>query len=183
MTELIKNDAGGYTRADDPGEPRIGKPRVSVSDTEAKILSALALDHTVLEVGTGLGVSTRALAKTAYGVVTHDIDPWVHEYVWPELAKEFSADRLSFAHVRQLTDYPSFVFIDADHSTAAVLDDLKWAEYMVTSNSHNVPGLIVAHDANYASVADALHETWGDDWVLIPTEHGIGVKTYNHPWS
>src|SRR3954471_13056030 len=85
---MVRSKRGDFTRKDDPGEPRIKKPRVSVTEDEARILSAFALGRVVLEIGTGLGVSTRALASTAKCVWTSDIDEWVQRTIWPELTAE-----------------------------------------------------------------------------------------------
>ena len=37
----------------------------------------------VLEIGTGLGVSTRAISTTAFKVTSIDIDPWAHSFRFP----------------------------------------------------------------------------------------------------
>ena len=81
--ELDSN--GSYRHLDDPGEPTTGDPRLSVTDEEAAILSVLAHGRTVVEFGTGLGVSTRALAQTAQLVCTVDVDEWVQDTIWPDL--------------------------------------------------------------------------------------------------
>jgi predicted O-methyltransferase YrrM len=168
MTDLTPHELGGYTRADDPGEPRIEKPRISISDTEAGILATYAVNRLVLEIGTGLGVSTRALASTADEVLTYDIDEWVQRTIWPELEV--------LPNVRGVTDlalvdWIGLAFIDADHSTSAVRADIQTVTPKVFSGS----GLIIAHDANYPAVKDALIAEWEDEWVHIPTEHGLGV--------
>lgn len=84
---MIPHPKGGRYRADDPGEPTTGVPRVSIADDEVELLASLVAGKRVLEIGTGLGVSARAMASTATEVVTVDIDPWVHANVWPLLPR------------------------------------------------------------------------------------------------
>lgn len=166
---FLPSDNGGYTREDDPGEPGIKRPRISVSDNEAKILVALAHGRVVLEIGTGLGVSTRALASTAQFVWTYDIDEWVRETIWTELA----ADLRNIGFLTEPPERDSWnqdlVFIDADHHTRAVAADVALAHECLRFG-----GLIVAHDSNYGSVKEALIPA--DDWAFIDTEHGLAVK-------
>ena len=63
--KLVPQENGSYTHPADPGEPTTGTPRLSVTELEADILAALVAGRDVLEIGTGLGVSTRAMAATA----------------------------------------------------------------------------------------------------------------------
>jgi predicted O-methyltransferase YrrM len=163
---LQPHDDGGYTHADDPGEPRIGLPRISISDREAKVLSALAYGRVVFEIGTGLGVSTRALAAGAEYVVTYDIDPWVQGIVWRDLRAIGVECVTDLSEVADLA--PNLVFIDADHATAAVRKDVEFAESIIDR-----PGIIVAHDTRYEQVVEALKV---DEWTLMQTEHGLGIK-------
>lgn len=166
--DLIRDRHGSYTSPDDPGEPVIEKPRVSITEDEAKILSAIAAGRSVFEIGTGLGVSTRALARWAHVVVTHDIDPWVHENVWPDLPKNVvrAPERLdpSWWSV-------SLVFIDGNHATDAVLEDIEFARSLE-------PQLIVLHDAKYDNVRRAIltdEGRWDEapDWTFLDTHHGL----------
>jgi hypothetical protein len=78
---LDRHKGGYYSHPEDPGEAYYGgsPKRLSVTDEEAEILAKLATGMTVLELGTGLGVSTKALASTAKSVITVDPDPWVRE--------------------------------------------------------------------------------------------------------
>lgn len=162
----------GYTRTDDPGEPTTGKPRISITDNEANILSAIAAGKRVIELGTGLGVSTRALARWAPWITTIDVDPWVGENVVPGLYVELFSPTCEF-HARRFrdkhADHADVVFIDADHDTESVAKDIEWAESVVVSG-----GLIVCHDANYDNVKLGLAKS-GLDWSHIETEHGLSV--------
>ena len=72
LPELRKTRDETYIHPDDPAK------RVSVSEQEAAILEGLVLDRFVLEVGTGLGVSTMRMTKTAIHILTVDNDPWVY---------------------------------------------------------------------------------------------------------
>jgi predicted O-methyltransferase YrrM len=158
---VLEAVGGSWRRSDDPGEPTTGEPRVSITGDEALLLSALAVGRDVLEIGTGLGVSTRALAETARWVVTVDVDPWVRKVIWPELP-----ENVICATNAELDRTFDMVFIDGDHSTDAVRRDIDTAQRLAPC------GLIVAHDAIYPHVRAAFD----DRWRIIETEHGIGVR-------
>ncbi|MBP7570907.1 MAG: class I SAM-dependent methyltransferase [Acidobacteria bacterium] len=165
MINLRHYDCGGYTSPDDPGEPgHCGAPRWSVTDDEAALLTLLARGKRVLEVGTGLGVSTRALARSAASVVTIDIDPWVQEQVWPDLP----------AAVRREQAPPvegqfDLVFIDGEHSAASVAADL-----VATLPLLRPGGLIVLHDMHGDGVRSAATAA-GVAVFVIPTHNHIGL--------
>lgn len=169
--DLKRTGKGSWFSPDDPGEPMIGKARVSVSDEEAKILSALGAGRRVLEIGTGLGVSTRALARFAKYVHTHDIDPWVQANVWPQLHEDLDPFLYTLTTrancVDNMRGYWDLVFIDADHSTVAVLEDVAFARELD-------PAVIVLHDVAYENVENAMLALDGD-WFKIDTEHGLGI--------
>lgn len=159
---MILEQAGpSYQHPDDPGEPSTGHPRLSISDLDAAILAVLARGLLVVEIGTGLGVSTRALASTAAAVQTIDIDPWVHEHIWPDL----DAAGIWVRKTRPDIPYVDLVFIDANHATTAVIEDLRYARSLN-------PRIIVCHDSNYDDVRHALD----GEWLYIPTEHGLAVQ-------
>lgn len=145
----------------DPGEPTTGAPRVPIDLLEAEILAALMTGRRVLEIGTGLGVATRAMAETAAEVHTVDIDPWVHEEIWPALPP----------NVRCSAGLPAgefdAAFIDGDHSTDAVRRDVITARSMLTAG-----GVIVAHDVLVQHVWAGLE---GSGWRTIHTKYGLGV--------
>lgn len=157
------DENGSYFDEDDPGEPSTGIPRLSVTEEEAKILSAIAAHRKVLEIGTGLGVSTRALAKWAKWVVTIDIDPWVHENVFPDLEQHGNVsvadNRDDFPHKHDF----DIVFIDGDHNLPQVKEDIRFAR----SHCH---GIIVCHDAKYSDVSLAT-----DGWLTLDTTHGLAI--------
>jgi predicted O-methyltransferase YrrM len=160
-------NGGSIRRTDDPGEPTTGKPRISIADDEIDILTEAARGQIVLEIGTGLGVSTRAMAVSAQTVITVDPDPWVAETIAPT----FPDDVL---HIATLDDIPTTVvftmaFIDGDHSTESTNRDIlaAWERVMVG-------GRIYVHDAKYPNVAAALT---GYGWKHIPTTHGLAYLT------
>lgn len=132
-----------------------------MTDEEAEVLATLVDGLAVLEIGTGLGVSTRALASTARSVVTVDIDPWVWSTIWPTLPENVTGS----------PDVPDGVFdaafIDGDHDTESVRRDLAAAMSVVRPD-----GLLIAHDTNYGHVRQGL----GDGWEFIATYHGLGVR-------
>lgn len=158
MRDLEPTESGSWRHPDDPGEPSTGDPRLSVTELEAAVLGALCADRSVVEIGTGLGVSTRAIAEWASSVVTVDVDPWVQETIWPALPSLVVTSPL--LPVGQVFDV---CFIDGDHSTEQTAADIEWA----LDNAR----LVLVHDVRYPNVAAAM----GHGWVMIPTEHGIGV--------
>ncbi len=115
---LIKTPIGNFLAEDDPGDPLIATKRRSVTTEEAEILKDLAKGKRVLDVGTGLGVSARAMAKTAKEVISVDVDPWAHSFEFPD-------------NVKLVTKIPEWnfdlAFIDGSHKVQAVYDDLKAA--------------------------------------------------------
>ena len=159
-------DGGSIRRTDDPGEPQTGQPRISITKDEARILCTMAVDKFVLEIGTGLGVSTHALAASAKSVVTLDIDPWVHENVWPTLPKNVYCIK-SIEDIRW--DDFNMVFIDGDHNTEAARRDILLADLVLKPG-----GKVVLHDTKYPNVRAACD---GPEWSHIDTHHGLSWKT------
>ena len=154
---MILTESGSYRHPDDPGEPSTGDPRLSVTDLEAAILMVLVDGLMVLEIGTGLGVSTRALAASAAVVHTVDVDPWVQATIWPGLPDNVICHE-SVATVPAV----DAAFIDGDHSEDATRRDLESTDAR----------LVIVHDANSPTVKAAL----GDGWRIIPTTHGLAVR-------
>jgi len=162
--ELIPLGNGSFKMEGDPGEPSTGRPRVSVAVEETLLLKFLAKGRHVLEIGTGLGVSTRALAGVAKTVTTVDVDPWVIDTIWPTLPSNvvgLTPDGLD----DQVVPF-DMAFIDGDHSPEAVRRDVDLAERLCPG------GILVAHDANYGNVQQGL----GEGWLVIPTTHGLAIR-------
>jgi hypothetical protein len=147
---MVRTGIGNYYAPDDPGEiGYAGTPkRRSITDSEAEILAHLAKGCAVLEIGTGLAVSTRALASTAQSVVTVDPDPWISD---PQLAG------VVFLREAPIGSQFDLAFIDGNHAVASVLTDLI--------QCRAIP-VIVLHDTNLPGVIDALARLPG----LIPEE-------------
>ena len=160
---------GSLRCADDPGEPGYNElsRRISVSPQECEILAALAFGRSVVEIGTGLGVSTRAMAATAKVVQTVDIDAWVHQKIWPNLPP----------HVRCCTSASAvmggadMVFIDGLHTAEALKADIALAQRVLSYY-----GLIVFHDIRMPVVKDTAERALGRairelapnlGWVLL----------------
>jgi len=56
-----------------------------------------------------------------------------------------------------------FVFVDANHSTRAVIEDCKnWTSKIKPG------GMLCGHDANKSSVQAALYRMFGSDWKYLP---------------
>ena len=136
---LIQTDIGNYFCPDDPGESRYedSPPRRSVTDEEGSILRRLAKDKYVLEIGTGLGVSTKYLAETALEVVTVDPDHWVQDPCLPNVI---------FLRSRPDREF-DLVFIDGNHAYEDVLNDIRL--------SMEIPEIII-HDTNIEDVKRAI---------------------------
>jgi predicted O-methyltransferase YrrM len=142
---------------DDPGEPSNGFRRIGVASEEEELLRNFARKRNVLEIGTGLGYSTRALADTAKSLTSVDIDSWVHEKIWPELPQI----------VRLLDEKPDelfdMVFVDGDHRKEPFLEDLSYA-------MAHAP-LVVCHD--WYEVGEYVADP--QPWIEYKTTYGIGV--------
>lgn len=158
---------GSKVCPDDPGEPTTGIRRISVTDEEAAFLAVLARGKKVLEIGTGLGVSTRALASTASFVMTIDIDPWVLDNVALKIQRDSEIEVSYRSDIESLQDTYEMVFIDGDHRTDRVMVDLFHAYSRVP-----LKGMIVVHDAKMPEVAAALDDTW----IHVDTHHGLAIK-------
>jgi tRNA A58 N-methylase Trm61 len=137
----------GYLCEDDPGEIGLGGKRWSVNDMEARIVSELFKGDIVLEIGTGLGVSTKAIAEKAKYVWTVDVDKWVEENVAPSLP-----ENVKFCN--SIVDVPELLdgaFIDSLHTYSQCCVDIIEARKRVKKG-----GLIVFHDANMEQIRKAI---------------------------
>lgn len=168
-TGLLTAPNGAFIHPDDPGEPGYAdqRKRWSVTPREMDILATLARGRRVLEIGTGLGVSTRALARWASHVDTFDVDPWVAQSTAKDLPESatFYASRDEIKH----DDY-SMVFIDGCHEQEAVAADIAWALTKIQR-----PALIVMHDLKWASVRAAIEASGMTRVFGLPTECGLAL--------
>jgi hypothetical protein len=143
--KLVKAPSG-YKCESDPGEPG-GDQRWSVNDNEARLLSELFRNLKVLEIGTGLGVSTRKIAETARAVITVDVDKWVADNVAPDLP----------SNVRFVSDVNTIqvtldaAFLDGYHGYESTMQNIKDARRIVKKG-----GLIVLHDLYMRTVYNAI---------------------------
>lgn len=153
---------------DDPGEPSTGVPRIAIDPSEAQILTEYAVGKRVLEIGTGLGASTRALAASAISVDTVDIDPWVHATIVPTLPANVTAYRALANGTPGVVDV---VFIDGAHDYDSVCGDIE------ATRGHLAPGgVFIFHDWRHQPVCQAAHDRL-PNWVFLgfDTPYGVGV--------
>ena len=164
---FIKSPINGYFSPDDPGEPGSGFQRLSVNDVEAKFIAEFAYDRIVLEIGTGLGVATRAMAKVAKEVHTVDIDPWVLKTIVPDLPDNvFFYEKLTATKPHAPFD---MALIDGLHSFEQVKKDIPAVMKLVK------PGCpILFHDYKMQTVARAI-AFCSLDTIFVNTLAGIGV--------
>jgi SAM-dependent methyltransferase len=164
---LEKSPVNGYFCPEDPGEPNWGSPRLSVNDIEARIISEFARNRNVLEIGTGLGVSTLKLAETANLVYTVDIDPWVTANVTPLFPKNVHF----FKDINEYGIMPVFdmAFLDGYHEYNQCLKDIEDAKRLVKPG-----GVIIFHDYRMPAVFRAASVS-GLDVVIIETIAGLGL--------
>lgn len=164
----VTNDA--YYRPDDPGEPGYNHRicRQSVTAEEGQVLAERVRGRRVLEIGTGLGISTVWMAETAEIVYTYDIDEWVRATTYKHLAQIANVVCLT-----SLLDCPNVNagFIDGFHTRAQVLRDTAAVLDRLAR-----PGFILYHDACWPGVREALDEL--GPWELIQTSRGIGVMQF-----
>jgi predicted O-methyltransferase YrrM len=156
---------GAIYRSDDPGEPGVGAPRIAIDPWEGRLLSELAIGKRVIEIGTGLGISTAALARSAFEVVTVDVDPWVAAVIAPTLPPTVTFR----STCPNPGDYPPFdlAFIDGCHSADAVTADVKAVLPLLRHQA-----LVVFHD--WPAVAEAV-EALGVKAAPVTTRYGLGL--------
>ena len=167
----LKPAPNGYMSPQDPGEPGRNQPRWSVNDAEAKIIGELCKDCRVLEIGTGLGVSTRAILKQAKCVYTVDIDPFVIEKVFPELQNEFYGRVACFKELnREWESMPlNAFFLDGFHEYNQCKKDIAAARPWLTKGA-----IMIFHDLYIDGVYRGIIDS-GLTPLHIQTVAGIGV--------
>lgn len=147
MIEMARTEIGNYFSPIDPGEKTAGDvPRRSVTDEEAGLLREIADGRLVIEIGTGLGISTRAMAETAVTVWTIDPDPWVQDNIWPDLPGNVCRMRKIPEPFRSMVF--DMAFVDGEHSESAFRGDIAALRPLMRSGSE-----ILVHDSNLPGVA------------------------------
>ena len=170
MARLTQLSDGSFLDRDDPGEACYvtGAPRISVTADEAMMLGELARGANVLEIGTGLGVSTRGMAATAKRLVTVDNDPWVHADVWPTLTK---FDNVETSEAIPLHESFDMVFVDGSHDGDQIVRDLRGILPVCLPDTR-----VVFHDVKYKHVFDVVTKVCAK-LKVIETAHGLGIAT------
>jgi hypothetical protein len=153
---LTRTDNGNYYSEDDPGEIHTGWHRLSVTDSDAEALARAFAGKTVLEIGTGLGVSTRAIASTAKHVYTCDADPWVAAHVAPTLPAN-----VTFS-VEPYAGGCDGAFLDGSHTYLSTLDDIAFAR------AHTRCEPLLIHDGYILDVARAIEASG----VIVVEDYG-----------
>ncbi len=173
MIRLEKTPEGNYICPDDPGEPGYegNPPRRSVTDEECGVLQALAWKRRVLEIGVGLGVSTRAFADVALSVTAIESDPWVWEHVigkpkdWPRRVFFYRPEAARLA----LEGPYGLAFIDGNHDSAWCREDILFCLRLKSSSKM----VFVLHDTNLCGVRRAA-ESFGT-LVRMDTKGHLGM--------
>jgi hypothetical protein len=175
MIEL-KPAPNGYMSPQDPGEPGRNQPRWSVNDREARIIGELCRGLDVLEIGTGLGISTKAINEKAADLDTVDIDLFVQQNIFPELKKLGVFCHNSFEDcVKDMDPDPKIstrwtaLFLDGFHEYNQVKKDIAAARPWLA------PGAImIFHDLYIDGVYRGIIDS-GLAPLHIQTVAGIGV--------
>jgi len=162
---MISLPNGSFTHPGDSGEHSTGLPRISIAPREGEVLSILAIDKDVLEIGTGLGISTRYMEMKAKSITTVDTDIWVHKNInLPTRVIRLSDVGLIAPSVKF-----DLIFIDGDHRTPSVKRDIEF------SMSHlKQGGMMVLHDAHDGKVSQAVKELDLSMYV-VNTTYGLGI--------
>ena len=152
----------GYMCPDDT------KQRWSVNEIEARIVSELCRGLDVLEIGTGLGVSTKAIASQARHVYTVDVDRWVKDNVVPALPENVT-------FLDDVRDVPNVdaAFIDGSHTYQQCKKDIRSSRKVVKTG-----GIYIFHDVKIEAVALAIRQSNFKAAVWIETYAGLALAYY-----
>jgi SAM-dependent methyltransferase len=204
MIELVRDANGSYTCPTDPGEPELRTPRVSVTDAEAEQIAKWCAGLRVVEFGTGLGVSTRAIAKTAAEVITFDVDQWVQQSVWPTLPPKIKTapSPLMTVEGTYLMDSKTdgniecrscHRFVSVKRCGVELCDDCHryQADAAFIDGCHHraavekdvreafrlvkPDGLIILHDWNAGDVQDGARDAGFVPFAVMQTAHGLAI--------
>ena len=159
----LEKAGNGFYCPEDPGEPGLGEKRWSTDLGEARIVSELLKGLEVLEIGTGLGVSTKIIAEKAYWVHTVDVDQWVKDNVVNDLPRNTSF----YTDIAKVPMMIEGAFIDGLHTYEQCLIDIANAKFHVQKG-----GLLIFHDANMPAIHQAVVDS-GLVCYYIKTPAGI----------
>jgi predicted O-methyltransferase YrrM len=145
-----------------------------MSERELSFLAELAQDcKSIIEIGSYRGRSCRALADNSPDDCKIDcVDSWNYQIYWSNgkiqtvdltdfgsfycsLGDHIKKGKVRF-HIKSWMDYiprdrVDFVFIDGDHTSKSVEEDIKKALWVVKPG-----GIIAGHDYNWKSVSDVV---------------------------
>jgi len=174
--------AFGDLRLVDGREPAI---KAGVSDLEAAELRCLARGASVLEVGSAWGYSAVLMAKVARRLVSVDPHQDYDSYptfranliahgVADKVTALITTSREALPELLERGERFEFIFIDGDHSAAAVAFDALWARHLVTP-----AGVIAFHDYNTGVEAEVVKglEGWRPFDRLVDS-----LAVYEGPW-
>lgn len=142
----LEGDAG-------PSAPGTGPVRWSISPAQAQRLTALAQGKEVLEIGTGTGLSTEALANGAAYVATFDVDDEVRRLVWPNLPANVTAYDRRYEGLHQAGLAFDLIFQDGLHTLDGVRKDIEEALPLMRPDA-----IWVFHDSQMESVERAVFQ-------------------------
>ena len=173
---LERLEHGAYIHAADPGEPGYegNPPRISITEREAQILMSIVAGLEVFEIGTGIGMATRAMSVTADSVATCDIDQWVFDNIVPDLPRNVYYEHRDVIDrdiaVSLITPGWDVVFIDGLHTKEAASRDIDLALRFLQPG-----GRIIFHDTKMESVQAAIKEAGLRLVIEFDTHYGLGV--------
>ena len=165
MITLEQAQHHSWSCPDDPGEIGMDLPRLSVTAEERDILAGLFQGRRVVEIGTGLGVSTRAIAQSAERVLTHDIDPWVIANVPDSLP-----GNVEFTQEREFPGEYDAGFIDGNHLEHEVAADILSVSRAIG------PGRVIAlHDTHMKGVKAGIKSVGCHVFVSYTTKCALAL--------
>lgn len=160
---LTRQSTGQFLCPDDPAEHK----RESVTLEEADVLAMLARGLHVVEIGTGLGIATHAMARTARSIYTVDPDPWVAASI------TLPANVSLYAASADVPTIPraEFFFVDGAHDLAAVLADIAFVFSRADKGA-----LVVFHDRAQPGVSRAIDaQNWAARYTFVYSEARVVV--------